>query len=424
MAQYSKHYKTYLPQEKTNFEVVMIADNYGNVNPGTGGTAADAFGRSRVAEPVTIFDSNHRYADNGQWSTVTATGGTTTHDAYQSTVNLNVTGASGSSVIRETRRVFSYQPGKSLLIYNSFKFNTPKPNLRQRIGFFGAKNGIFLENDGTGNYLVLRRELSAGVIDEVRVAQSDWNFDPFDGTGPSLVDLDVSKANLLWMDIEWLGVGDVRVGFVVNGKILIAHQFNNTNVYESVYMTTATLPLRFEITNTGETGSNSTAKQICSSVMSEGGYEKRVKRAFVSRDVDIAASNTALTPIISFRLKSTNLDSVILPEQFQVFSTATANFEIVIVRGGTLNATTWTTQGRIEYNTDATTISGGTQTSHFYLPSTNQAGGVVSSTDGYNWDTQLCRELDGTSEIVTLAAKSLESSSKNVRGAITYWDLT
>ena len=256
------------------------------------------------------------------------------------------------------------------------------------------------------------------------MAQSDWNFDPFDGTGPSLVDLDVSKANLLWMDIEWLGVGDVRVGFVVNGKILIAHQFNNTNVYESVYMTTATLPLRFEITNTGETGSNSTAKQICSSVMSEGGYEKRVKRAFVSRDVDIAASNTALTPIISFRLKSTNLDSVILPEQFQVFSTATANFEIVIVRGGTLNATTWTTQGRIEYNTDATTISGGTQTSHFYLPSTNQAGGVVSSTDGYNWDTQLCRELDGTSEIVTLAAKSLESSSKNVRGAITYWDLT
>lgn len=424
MAQYSKHYNDYLEQQKTNFEVVMLADNYGNLNPGTGGTAADAFGRSRVASPVTLFDSNHRYSDNGQWSTSTATGGSTAHDAYESTVGLSVTTASGSTVIRETKRVFSYQPGKSLLIFNSFKFATPQANLRQRIGFFGTNNGIFLENDGTGNYLVLRRQLAAGAPTELRIPQSSWNFDTFDGNGPSQVNINVSKANLLWMDIEWLGVGDVRVGFVVDGKILIAHQFNNTNVNNGVYMTTATLPLRMEIQNTGTTSVASTAKQICASVMSEGGYEKRVKRAFITRDTDISASNLAFTPIISFRLRSTNLDSVILPEQVQVFSNATANFEIVVIRGGTLDNNTWTTQGRIEYNTAATTISGGTQTTHFYLPSTNQAGGALSSTDGYNWDTQLTRELDGTAEIVTLAAKSLENATKNIRGAITYWDLT
>lgn len=424
MAQYSKHYKTYLEQEKTNFEVVMLADNYGNINPGTGGTAADAFGRSRQSQPVTLFDSVHRYGDNGLWSTSTTAGGTTSHDAYQSTVELNVTAASGSKVVRETRRVFPYQPGKSLLTFNSFKFNTPKENLRQRVGFFGVNNGVYLENDGTGNYIVLRRQLAAGAPTEVRISQANWNFDPFDGTGPSLINIDVAKANILWMDVEWLGVGDIRVGFVVNGKVLIAHQFNNANVNGGVYMTTSTLPLRLEIENTGVTSGASTLKQICNTVISEGGYEKRVKKAHVSRDADIAASDTAFTPVLSFRLHSNYLDAVILPDSFQVFSKANANFELVVIRGGTLNATTWTQNGKIEYNTDATTITGGTATRHFYLPATNQAGGVSNEVSEYNWDTQLTRDLTGTAEIVTIAAKSLDNATKNIRGTITYWDLT
>lgn len=424
MAQYSKHYNDYLEQQKTNFEVVMLADNYGNLNPGTGGTAADAFGRSRQSQPVTLFDSVHRYADNGMWSTSTATGGTTSHNVYESSVNLTTTTASGSTVIRETRRVFPYQPGKSLLTFNSFKFAAIQTNLRQRVGFFGTNNGVYLENDGTGNYLVLRRQLAAGAPTEIRVPQSSWNFDAFDGNGPSQVNIDVTKANILWMDVEWLGVGDVRVGFVVGGKVLIAHQFNNANANQGVYMSTSTLPLRFEIQNIGTTVSGSTMKQICSTVISEGGYEKRVKKAHIVRDADIAASDLAFTPIISFRLNTNYLDAVILPDTFQVFSKANANFEIVVIRGGALDNNTWTQQGKIEYNTAATTISGGTSTRHFYLPSTNQAGGVNEEVSEYNWDTQLTRDLSGTAEIVTLAAKSLDNATKNIRGAITYSDLT
>lgn len=424
MAQYSKHYNDYLEQQKTNFEVVMLADNYGNINPGTGGTAADAFGRSRVAQPVTLFDSNHRYTENPHWSTGITSGGSISHDAYQSSMNLTLTTASGASVIRETRRVFSYQPGKSLLIFNSFKFAPQQTNLRQRVGFFGTNNGIFLETNGTTNYLVLRRQLAAGSPTELRIPQSSWNFDTFDGNGPSKVNLDVSKANLLWLDIEWLGVGDVRVGFVVDGQLLIAHQFNNANVNQNVYMTTATLPLRMEVQNLAATVSGSTAKQICASVMSEGGYEKKVRKTFVVRPSDINASTTEFTPIISLRLNSNYLDSVVLPEQFQIFSNANANFEICVIRGGTINATTWSGNGKIDFNIDATTISGGTQTTHFYLSSTNQAGGSGQGEDGYNWDTQLTRDLSGTAEVVTLAAKSLETSVKAIRGAISYYDLT
>jgi len=424
MAQYSKHYNNYLPQEQTNFEVVMLADNYGNINAGTGGTATDAFGRSRISQPVTLFDSQHRYEENTYWDTALTGSATKTHNPYESSVSLTVSGALNDKVVRETKRVFLYQPGKSLLIMNSFVFNAQLAGLRQRIGYFGVDNGIYFENDGTGNYLVLRRKLTSGAYTEQRIAQADWNTDQFDGTGPTLRTLDISKANIFWMDIEWLGVGDVRCGFVVDGKMAIAHVFHNDNVNPTSYMTTAILPIRLEIENTAATGVSSTMKQICNTVISEGGFERKVKRAHVARDADISALTTAYTPVISFRLNSSHLDAVILPELYHVFSTATGNFEVVIIRNGSLNATTWTSQGRIEYNTDATTITGGTQTSHFYVATTQHSGGVGADSTGYNWDTQLTRTLNGTAEIVTIAAKSLDNAAKNIRGAISYYDLT
>jgi len=424
MAQYSKHYNDYLEQQKTNFEVVMLADNYGNINAGTGGTATDAFGRSRVADPVTLFDSQHRYEENYHWNTALTGAANKQYNIHESSISLVVSGALNDKVVRETKRVFPYQPGKSLLIMNSFAFNPQLSGLRQRIGYFGTDNGIYFENDGTGNYLVLRRKLTSGAATEVRVAQANWNTDKFDGAGPTLRTLDISKANIFWLDIEWLGVGDVRCGFVVDGRMAIAHTFHNDNVNPSAYMTTAILPLRLEIENTAATGVSSTMKQICNTVISEGGYEKKVRKSHVSRDSNIAASTSALTPIISFRLNSAYKDAVILPESFHVFSSVQGNFEIVVVRGGTLNNNTWVTQGKVDYNTAATTISGGTNTTHFYLSTTQQSGGVGAGEDGYNWDTQLTRDLNGTTEIVTLTARSLDATDKNIRGSISYYDLT
>jgi hypothetical protein len=60
----------------------------------------DAFGRLRVSNPFTLFDSSHRFDDNELWSTSTAVGGSVTFDANEGLVNLGVTTASGSEVIR------------------------------------------------------------------------------------------------------------------------------------------------------------------------------------------------------------------------------------------------------------------------------------------------------------------------------------
>ncbi len=114
----------------TRFEVNMLSNR---LTPS--GTATDAFGRIRTSNPLTLFDSQHRYVDNNLWATSNTAGTTYAFANNQSLINMNVGTGSGQQVIRETKKVFAYQPGKSLLLMNTFVFNEAKPNLRQRIGY-------------------------------------------------------------------------------------------------------------------------------------------------------------------------------------------------------------------------------------------------------------------------------------------------
>jgi len=157
---------------------------------------------------------NHTYTDSERrWNTKTSGSGSIAEDANQSLIDLNLTTSAGDEIIRETDRVFSYQPGKSLLIMNTFTMNEAKTGLRQRVGYFGKQNGIFLELDGEDLYIV-KRSFSTGSIVETRVHQSQWGVDKLDGSGTSRQILDITQSQIFWMDVEWLGVGSVRCGFV------------------------------------------------------------------------------------------------------------------------------------------------------------------------------------------------------------------
>jgi hypothetical protein len=254
------------------------------------GNAVDAFNRLRVSQPFTLFDSQHRYQLSDKWDTFSATGGYVDYLLNESVKVLGVTLTVGSKTTSETKRVFAYQPGKSLLIINTFVWPTKIHGLRRRVGYFGITggatagipyNGVYLEQNG----LTLSINLASGSLNTTLSAnQSDWNGDKFDGTGASGRTLDTSKGNIFWTDIEWLGVGDVRTGFFVDGRPVIAHTFHNDNTHPTAYMTTACLPLRHEIENlTGLTGSQ-VSKQICSTVISEGGYEGFSRRFNVTKN--------------------------------------------------------------------------------------------------------------------------------------------
>lgn len=363
-------------------EIDATNDGRLEVDASFSGPVIDAFGRLRTSVPLTLFDSSHRYADNGLWATSTANSGAATFSSNEGLVNLTTTTTSGSKVYRETTKCFSYQPGKSLLALNTFVMNAAKIGLRQRVGYYGSANGIYLELDGFTLSFVERSSVTGSLV-ETKAVQSTWNVDKLDGSGESGLVLDISKAQIMWMDIEWLGLGTVRLGFVINGIFVHCHSFHHANLISSTYITTASLPLRYEIENTAATASNSTLKQICSSVVSEGGYELRGLQQAVSIPLTTPKTlGTAGTfyPVISLRLKSTRLDGIVILTALSLLAATTGNFNWQVRAGGTTTAGAWVSAGTnssVEYNITGTSYSDGRIVASGFFSSTNQSGASV-----------------------------------------------
>jgi hypothetical protein len=206
---------------------------------------------------------------------------------------------------------FNYQPGKSQMILMTTVLGSGTPGITKRVGILDDNNGLFFELAGS-SLRVVKRSLVGGSPSDAAVGQADWNMDKLDGTGKSGIIIDPSKVQILFIDYEWLGVGRVRMGFVVNGRIIYCHVFNHTNIATNVYMSTPNLPLRYEISNDG-TGGATNLRQICSMVSSEGGVQKNGL---------IFSANTGTQPInantigssyamIGLKLKSTHLGTTI-----------------------------------------------------------------------------------------------------------------
>ena len=435
MAQFRTDQSKFLPDGKTIHEVVMFNGRFS-----ASGTATDAFGRLRVSNPFTLFDSFHRYQENEKFATSTSGTASTTYQVNESAIDMNVGTTSGDKCYRESKRVFAYQPGKSLLIMSTFAMNAQKTNLRQRVGYFNATNGIFLENDGTGNYLVLRSYTSGSIV-ETRVAQADWNFDKFNGTGMSAQTttvarggLDVTKTNIFWIDIEWLGVGDARCGFVVDGLMIPAHVFHNDNVNATTYMTTAILPVRYEIENTGTTASISKLKQICSTVVSEGGYTLEGRSRSISMPIttpkDLPTAGT-FTPVVSIRLKDSFKDAIAILKDVEFFGvTNNTSYRYKIIIGGTLTGASWvpaSSDSSVEYDITASAITGGRDAQVGYVNVSAGAGGAaINLSREQLFSYQLERNpflADNNGIIISLAGTGATSGNDAV-GAMTWEEVT
>jgi hypothetical protein len=394
---------------------------------GFSGATADAFGRLRVSEPFTLFDTNSRYYDHGQFSSDISGTANVVYVEAQSSFQLNVGNANGDSVIRETMRVFPYQPGKSQLSVNTFCMSTPKTNLRQRVGLFGANDGVFFENDGTYNYMVIRSG-STGV--EERVRQDAWNGDRLNGAGgannPSGYTLYPDRTQIFFADVEWLGCGAVRAGFVINGAYVTCHQFNHANQSGNtkVYMTTATLPIRYEITNTGSTSGASMMTQICSTVISEGGYNGfgTTQSAGTGTTQKRLSNSGTYYPLVSIRLNSSRLDSIVLPRQIDILSPSVNYYRWVLLQNPTLTGATWATTsptGTVDIDLAATAVSGGVEIQSGYASARELS--LLSAVDYFQF--QLGRTLAGVSDVVTLAIAATANNA-DVLGELGWQELT
>ena len=385
----------------------------------------DGFGRTKVSEPYTLFDASHRYKPSDDFSDLLGGGGTTGYLVNESTVTLNVGTASGDYVYRETNKVFPYQPGKALTVMQTFVMAPTKPNLRQRVGYFSRENGVYLQMLGN-EISIVRRDFTSGELSELVVPKSEWNVDKMDGNGPSRVTLDLTQAQILFSEYEWLGVGSVKVGFAIDGQFLTVHQFNHSNKRNKVYMTTATLPVRYEIENVGVTTSASTLKQICVTVLSNGGYSRQTELWSAPRAALLANVGTTFMPISAIRMAPGRTDSVIKLARAAVVTTTQDSFEFAVFKNPTLTGGEWITHstGNVQYNTTATGVSGGILVRQAFMSGSNQtnAQAEIQIMDG--WDSQLGRTNTNppVSDIYVVAARTL-SGTGDIIGALHWYDL-
>jgi hypothetical protein len=394
-------------------EPLLRVNNVGGVSYNDAGNISasmDAFGRMRVSNPFTLFDGALRYRDDEfKWNQVDTGAGVSTFLPNESSVLMSVSG-NGDSAMRQSKQVFSYQPGKSLLTMATFVMNAPTTGLRQRVGYFGAQNGVYFEVDGVDINLVIRKYTSGSVDDTTeKIPRSQWNGDRMDGQGGqgniSGVTLDVTKSHIFWCDVEWLGVGSVRCGFVINGQFIVCHIFHHANIFDRVYMTTASLPVRYELSSTGAAG---TMRAICSTVISEGGYSNRSQsRAVGTSLTGKNLSQAVYRPLVCIRLKSANIDSIVVPTKFDLYGLQLAAFGYRVILNPTLTDASWTSAGSnssVEYDLSATALTGGTVIDQGIFVGSNKGGTASVTGNEVDFSNQLGRTIAGVSDIWCLAA--------------------
>lgn len=405
---------TFIPEEGISF-----GDN----------AAIDAFGRLRASTPLTLFDSKLTI-DNQPlfWDDqeTSGTGTSSTHSAAKAAVTMAVSDSTAGERTRQSIQSIIYQPGKSQLVLMTFKFGASATGITRSVGQFYNDNGIFLQQTSSGLSVVVRSAVSGSPVDN-SIAQNDWNIDKLDGSGDSKITLDPEQTQILMLDYEWLGVGRVRIGFVIGGVPIYCHQFLNSNVNSTVYMSTPNLPLRYQIANDGS-GPAANMDCICAQVSSEGGFDSG---GFL-RSVDTGATNVnvatgTLGAILAIRLKSTALRSTGSIEGLSIYVSSSAEYRFALLLNPTITGSfsfSSVSNSILEIATPTPALSVTDQGTILESGHTGQANNTVGQVIVPESFFKLGSKIDGTADIVALAAQKIGSGGENFHGALQIRELT
>lgn len=393
------------------------------------GANLDAFNRLRVSQPSAFFDAKMHVGILGNvW--IQSTSSATIAASNQCAATLSMTAALGTAILQTKRRGI-YQPGRSLLALVTFNLNVDgngTANVRKRVGMFDENDGVYLEQNGTDVRFVLRTNTTGTPSDTNAVTKASWNLDTFDGTGVSGITLDFSKPQIMIADLEWLGVGRVRVGFVVDGVIHYAHQFLNANATLLVpYMANPNLPVRYECVATSGTPTASMLA-VCCTILSEGGFDTVGRLNSFYTPVAGRSLGAVREELMAIRLGSNFIrKGMLFPEGLAILQVTQAfRWEIVLnpTLTGTVNQGSWVAVSNsiAEYNltrTSTTAATGGDVIA---------SGLVSSSVDSYIGSlasalpvAQL--DLTPTSDILSLMIETLNNSDQTYNGALTWRDV-
>lgn len=386
----------------------------------------DAFARKRMSSPQTIFDSKQvndkqpLFWDDQQTS---GSGTSSTYNTNQASTTIAITGGVAGKRVRQTFRRFNYQPGKSQLVYITGKFGDNSPI---SVGIRTFTSGVAVDNIKT---------------------QSEWNIDKMNGLGVSRKKINNSKNLIFFFDYEWLGVGTVAMGIIINRTPYYVHWFNHSNETDVVYMSTPNLPVRYEIETNGSTitkraglfddkngiffeqpnCTSTSFVHICSTVISEGGAQTTGFPFGIDRGVTplVTLNNTNFYPLFALRLKSNYLGSSIILKDFSIICSSTSVFNYRLILNPTVTGTalsfTSITNGSIEAQvntTNATTVSGGT----VIASGTSQQTNDSSANGNLNSDFYLGSTIAGVSDILVLAVQRATGTTETFYGSLNWVD--
>jgi hypothetical protein len=410
---------------KNNLKVSL--DEYGDT------PAIDAFDRLRVSDPHTLFDSKQLHDKQPLfWDEELGGSATSTHITSGACTRMLVTANASDYVVRQTKQRPNYQPGKSQLVFLTAYSAFQDLGTRKRVGLFDnvvgndlqPNNGIFAESDYDGT--IYWNVAKNGVITE-RVAQADWNVDKLDGTGVSGKTLNLNATQILIIDFEWLGVGRVRVGLVIDGIITYTHYFNHANdlAFDGVYMSTPNLPLRYSIESDG-TGAGQ-LDHICGSIISEGGLEELgVLRSVTTNSTPVTMpTNTATYAVLGIRLKDIYKDITVTPTGISLLSVDKSNIFWSLRLNPTVGGTGWTYSPVADSALE--TVVGAGVSDNIVTGGVTIASGYISASESALSELKTALKLGssiaGVNDEIVLCAHAFNSPNIDVCASITVREL-
>lgn len=322
------------------------------------GPAGDAFGRIRTSNPTTLFEVSHQYDLAPELMGLAAQDAGTTISHSPPAATLNVPATVGNRIVHQSHIYHHYQPGKSQLVRITGQLGNGAVIVG--MGYGDDDDGVFVERNAGGLEIQLK---SSTVVGDQTVTQASWNADPLDGTGSSGYTLDPGAIQHVVIDLQWLAVGRVRVGFEVSGSVVWAHYFDFANVASAAYMRTGSLPVRWYAESLGSTGAG---QAICATVISEGGHAPLGHPFAYALETEVTLTSSFI-PLLSLRPAATfggvTNHGHIHVQDILALATTGDDVLVKLVRGATLTGASWSStdsRSLAEVDESASAYSGGT----------------------------------------------------------------
>lgn len=375
----STNYRHSYEPNTHDLTMAMAYDPYGQpvLRIDDSGVQHTSKNRRKISTSRQTFFNTYQYSKDPQiWDEQTTGTASSTFSQYAGGVFLNVGETAGDEIIRQSRNVVQYIPGRANEATFAIRLNQFEEGVRKRFGVFDEFNGTYFEKGVDDYYVVTRRNTPTGVV-ENRVPRAEWNVDRFDGTGPSQLEFQEDKIQMFSLEYEWYGAGVVEYKVIFDNNSYPLHRFNSANIETLPWSNTPYVPVRFELTNVAGTPGTHQILTGSTAVASEGdegalGREKNATTPLAGITTETA---NVFQPILSIRLRSDRLNGVVIPIEFQTATLDNTGLFYRVIRDVELVGTDWQPvddNSFIEYDYAATGFSGGSVIQTGYVAPTNQ----------------------------------------------------